>query len=124
MDSVPLSMPLSMSNDQWERERREVLDIDVRVGGVAVAKVTYGHATPHTPNCHVSLSNAYPLSLLSCNLSFFTCMSRLPNTGIAVNKLITIYHIPNAHPYCTLGFPGLAGALTGHIVIDLCVFIL
>eukprot|EP01147_Barroeca_monosierra_P001154 gene1154-4373_t len=35
------------------------------------------------------------------------------DTGIARNKLITVYHIRNTIPYATVSFSGLIGALTG-----------
>jgi len=34
-------------------------------------------------------------------------------TGIATNKLITVFHPPNAYVHATVGFAGLYGALTG-----------
>ncbi len=35
------------------------------------------------------------------------------DTGINLNKLITVFNIDNSIPHATLGFPGLIGALTG-----------
>jgi hypothetical protein len=35
------------------------------------------------------------------------------NSGVNLNKLITIYNIDGAIPHATLGFPALLGALTG-----------
>lgn len=35
------------------------------------------------------------------------------NTGINLNKLITIFTIPNTIPHATVGYPGLLGAITG-----------
>jgi hypothetical protein len=31
------------------------------------------------------------------------------DTGIQVNKLITVYHLPNVHPYATIGHAGFLG---------------
>lgn len=35
------------------------------------------------------------------------------NSGINLNKLVTIFNIENTIPHATLGFPGLLGAITG-----------
>ena len=35
------------------------------------------------------------------------------NTGVNVNKLITVWRVKDTIPHLTLGFPGILGALTG-----------